>query len=157
MTRFLSARLSSLTFMVSACLLVAAPVSAQHMMGQGYMHGAESSCHYPSMRQVGKHLAKLKVHLHLTSSQLPAWDAFSKTMGTPPDMKWGMHDAMSMHQLSTPERLEKMTALHDAFIEEMQSQMKQRRETVRNFYNQLSVEQQQLFDEQFMSFHPYRR
>jgi hypothetical protein len=56
-------------------------------------------------------------------------------------------------KLSTPERMEKMNAVHEANIAIMQTHMKQRTEATRLFYNQLSAEQQKVFDAETLSEH----
>ena len=52
----------------------------------------------------------------------------------------------ALAKLSTPERIDKMTAFHEAHQTEMQNHMKQRGEAAKLFYGQLSVEQQKVFD-----------
>jgi hypothetical protein len=55
-------------------------------------------------------------------------------------------DREDLAKLSTPERMDKLAAAHETNLAAMQSHMKQRSDATRTFYNQLSVEQQKVFD-----------
>ena len=153
MTRLLIARISSFTLLASALLFVAGPVQAQYMMGYGSMYSGDGSCHHSMMKQGGKRLSKIKSRLHLTKEQMPAWEEFSKIMNTTPawfDVK-NRDDAWT--KLTTPARMEKMTSMHDKNIAAMQAQMKQHSEAVLKFYNQLTTDQQKIFDAQATRMH----
>jgi hypothetical protein len=62
-------------------------------------------------------------------------------------------DRDALAKLSTPERMEKMNAAHEANLAAMQAHIKQRTEATRTFYNQLSVEQQKVFDAETLPEH----
>ena len=153
MKSLLSFRISTFTLLASALLFVAGPVQAQHMMGYGSMYSRDGSCHHSMMKQGGKRLSKMKAQLHLTSEQMPAWEEFSKSMNTPPVWSDADRGKDTWAKLTTPERVEKMNAMHDKNITTMQAHMKQRSEAVLKFYNQLTTDQQKIFDVQAMRMH----
>ena len=155
MKLYLSARLTGFSTVASSLLLLAVPVGAQQMMGgMGMgMYGGDAACQHRTIRQGSKHLAQLKSKLHLTSAQQPAWEAFLKSMMTLPEFSGGLYEPVAMAKLTTPERIEKMNALHDQNFSSMQAHMKQRGEAVMQFYAQLSAEQQKNFDAEFLAFH----
>jgi hypothetical protein len=153
MKSLLSFRISTFTLLASALLFVAGPVQAQHMMGYGSMYSRDGSCHHSMMKQGGKRLSKMKAQLHLTSEQMPAWDDFSKSMNTPPVWSDADRGKDTWAKLTTHERVEKMNAMHDKNITTMQAHMKQRSEAVLKFYNQLTTDQQKIFDVQAMRIH----
>jgi hypothetical protein len=62
-------------------------------------------------------------------------------------------DREAMAKLSTPERMEKMNSVHEANLAAMQSHVKQRSEATRTFYNQLTAEQQKVFDAETLPEH----
>jgi hypothetical protein len=153
MTHLLIARISSFTLLASALLFVAGPVQAQYMMGDGSMYSGEGSCHHSMMKQGGKRLSKMKSRLHLTKEQMPAWEEFSKIMNTSPEWFDGKNRDDAWTKLTTPERLEKMNAMRDKNIAAMQAHMKQHSEAVLKFYNQLTTDQQKIFDAQATRMH----
>jgi protein CpxP len=153
MTHLLIARISSFTLLASALLFVAGPVQAQNMMGYGSMYSRDGSCHHSMMIQSGKHLSKLKSRLHLTKEQMPAWDEFLKSMNTPPVWSDADRGKDTWAKLTTPERVEKMNAMHDKNITTMQAHMKQHSEAILKFYNQLTTDQQKIFDVQATRMH----
>jgi len=153
MTHLLIARISSFTLLASALLFVAGPVQAQNMMGENLMYSGGTSCHQPMMKQGGKRLSKMKAQLHLTSEQMPAWEDFSKSMGTSPAWFDGKNRDDAWTKLTTPARLEQMNSMHDKKIAAMQAHMKQHSEAVLKFYNQLTTDQQKIFDAQATRMH----
>ena len=70
-----------------------------------------------------------------------------------PERMGDMRESSVMEKMTTPERLEKMGAMHEAHMTAMQSLMKERQEAVLTFYNQLNPDQQKIFDAQSWSFH----
>ena len=153
MKSLLSFRISSFTLLASALLFVTGPVQAQYMMGDGSMYSGDGSCHHSMMKQGGKRLSKMKAQLHLTSEQMPAWEEFSKSMNTPPVWSDADRSKDTWTKLTTPERMEKMTSMHDKNIAAMQAHLKQRSEAVLKFYNQLTTDQQKIFDVQATRMH----
>jgi phage gpG-like protein len=49
--------------------------------------------------------------------------------------------------------MEKMNAVHEANLATMQTHIKQRTDATRSFYNQLSVEQEKVFDAETLPEH----
>jgi protein CpxP len=121
---------------------------AQQADGKGAMHGQHRM---ERMGKMQKHMAerqaKLKTELKLTPEQEAAWTAFVAGTGHAPRMagKGGArHEEMA--KLTTPERIDKMMAMHA----ERSAQMAQRMQAVKSFYAALTPEQQKTFDGQRM-------
>jgi hypothetical protein len=94
-----------------------------------------------------QHLAALKEKLKLAPGQEAAWESFAASqqpMGHPGMNRQAMH--AELDELSTPERLERMSALAEA----RQARMAQRTEAIKAFYSQLTPEQQKVFDAEAM-------
>jgi periplasmic protein CpxP/Spy len=88
------------------------------------------------------HQTELKNALKLTAQQEAAWVQYQQAM-TPPKASAAM-DHAEMAKLTTPQRLEKMQALH----QERQAQMNQHLQATKTFYASLTPEQQKVFDQQ---------
>ncbi len=93
-----------------------------------------------------KRLAVLKAQLKLTAAQEGAWTAFTASLKPPADLKVKHPDAVEMAKLTTPERIDKMKALHAQHVSEMNAAMDQRAEATKTFYAALTPEQQKVFD-----------
>jgi protein CpxP len=137
----------ALTLLLAATSFTAfAPAHAQPIMGEMGMHHDEGRHH----ERVGKHWEKrqtaLKAKLQLTAAQEPAWHTFVEGMKVPANRLGQAIERDALAKLSTPERLEKMTALHETNLAVMQTHIKQRAEATRAFYAQLNVAQQKVFD-----------
>lgn len=87
-----------------------------------------------------KHQADLKAKLKLTAAQEPAWSTFTASMQPPAHSP--RPDKAAMEKLTTPERIDKMRALHA----ERGAHMDKRAEATKAFYAALSPEQQKVFD-----------
>lgn len=86
-------------------------------------------------------MAQLKTELKITAAQEPAWNAFvARTAHTPRQPA----TAEDWSQLTTPQRLDKMQALHA----QRSAEMTQRVEATKSFYAALTPEQQKAFDAQ---------
>nr|WP_315244236.1 Spy/CpxP family protein refolding chaperone [uncultured Albidiferax sp.] len=98
--------------------------------------------HDPAKMQahMQKRQADLKAKLKLTAAQEPAWTAFSASMQPP--AHGPRPDKAAMEKLTTPERIDKMRALHA----ERGTHMEKRAEATKAFYAALSPEQQKVFD-----------
>ncbi len=112
------------------------------MQGHGSSHGQKAEAMGQRMAQ---HQNRLKEALQLTPAQESAWTQFIDTM-KPGTQGMGAVDRSEWSQLSTPERMEKMQALHNA----RQARMNERLEAVKRFYAVLTPEQQKIFDQQHM-------
>lgn len=83
---------------------------------------------------------RLKTLLQITPAQEAAWKAYTaRVEPTPPKAPAANED---WSKLTTPQRLEKMQALHDA----RQAEMNKRIEATKSFYAQLTPAQQKSFD-----------
>lgn len=101
--------------------------------------------------RMGQRLAAFKAKLQLTSAQEAAWTAFTATIQpTPRAGKAAMATAQAeLDKLPTPERLDRMRALHAQHMSEMSQQMTQRAEATKTFYDALTPAQKDLFDKEF--------
>jgi hypothetical protein len=112
--------------------------------GPGGMEGGKMN-----PEQMQKHheqrASDLKAKLKLNPSQEGAWSAFSATMKPPADMgKMRDEQHADMAKLTTPERIDRMQAMHA----QRDAMMKQRGDATKAFYAQLSAEQKAIFDAQ---------
>ena len=134
--------------LVVAGLMAAAGGAAFAQMGEGMM-GHDGMQHRDPARMAqmhAKHLADLKAKLKITASQEPAWTAFSDAMKPPADMMGKRPDRAEMDKLPTPERIDKMRALHKEHMTVMEAAMDKRAEATKTFYAALSAEQKKTFD-----------
>jgi flagellum-specific peptidoglycan hydrolase FlgJ len=139
--------------LASSALAAVSRAQAQPMMGEMSMHHDEGRMHERMVKHWEQREAELKTKLHLTPSQEPAWTAFVQGMKRPTQPLAQNMDRDALAKLSTPERMEKMNAVHEANLAAMQTHIKQRSEATRTFYNQLSVEQQKIFDAETLPEH----
>lgn len=102
-----------------------------------------------------KRLAGLKDKLQLKPEQETAWQAFNSAM--PGKGPMGRTDRQALREefakLSTPQRLDMMLARAD----ERRDRMVRRAEAVKQFYAQLSPEQQKVFDAEARPFREGRQ
>ena len=90
--------------------------------------------------------AALKAALKLTPAQEAAWATFAAAMKPPVDLKAKRPDFAEIAQLPTPERIDKMKALHTQHAADMTAAMDKRGEATKAFYAALTSEQQRVFD-----------
>jgi Spy/CpxP family protein refolding chaperone len=142
-------RVALATLLASSAWMATVPAQAQPMMGgsDGMHQGAWSNPERMS-KYVEKRQAELKAKLHLTAAQEPAWNNFVQAMKPPAKPVVQPLDREELAKLPTPERIDKMNAQHEANFATMQTQMKQRGEATKQFYAQLTAEQQKVFDAQ---------
>ena len=153
MTRLNTTRFALSVLLAGSALAAVIPAQAQPMMGEMGVHHDEGRMHERMTKQWDKRQAELKSKLHLTSSQEPAWNAFVQGMKMPAKPLMQPLDREALAKLSTPERMEKMNAAHEANLTAMQAHIKQRTDATRAFYSQLSVEQQKVFDAETLPEH----
>ena len=118
------------------------------MMGHGGGHHERMATRDPAKMQarMDKHFAALKTELKLTAAQDSAWNAFTAAMKPPAGMTAHRPDPAEMQKLSTPERIDKMQALHTQRMTEMNAAMAQRGNATKTFYATLTPEQKKVFD-----------
>lgn len=134
--------------MVVAGVMAAAGSAAFAQMGDGMM-GHEGMPHRDPAKMAqmhAKHLADLKAKLKITTSQEAAWNTFADSMKPPADMMNKRPDRAEMDKLTTPERIDKMRALHKERMTAMEANMDKRAEATKTFYAALSAEQKKTFD-----------
>lgn len=149
-TRFVFSVLLAVTVLASM-----SAAQAQPMMADMALHHNETRMHERMAKHWEQRQAELKSQLHLSAAQEPAWQAFVQGVKRPAFPVVQPLDRESLAKLSTPERMEKMNALHEAHMTAMQGHIKQRTEATHVFYNQLTAEQQKVFDTQTLP-HPSR-
>lgn len=96
-----------------------------------------------------KHLAELKAKLKITASQEAAWSTFAEAMKPPTELMGQRPDRAELDKLSTPERIDKMRALHKEHMAAMEAAMDKRGDATKAFYTTLTPEQKKLFDAEF--------
>jgi periplasmic protein CpxP/Spy len=96
-----------------------------------------------------KHLADLKAKLKITASQEAAWNTFAESMKPPSDMMGKRPDHAELDKLNTPERIDKMRALHKEHMAAMEAAMDKRGDAIKAFYAVLTPEQKKVFDQEF--------
>lgn len=92
--------------------------------------------------------AALKAQLKLTPEQEPAWKTFIEATKVPAGLSTQRPDPAELAKLSTPERIDRMKAVHAQRIGEMTAAMDKHGEAVKAFYAVLTPEQQKVFDAQ---------
>ena len=105
----------------------------------------------PEQRQerMAKHAEAFKQKLKITADQEPAWTAFQQSMQPMQPMQpkdrpdHARLDPKEMDKLTTPERIDRMRAMHAQHGAEME----RRGEAVKAFYAQLTPAQQKTFDD----------
>ncbi len=118
------------------------------MMNPGARHGKMDASRMEAM--AAKRADALKAQLKLSPEQEPAWNTFAAAMK--PDAK-AMPQRPSreeLDKLTTPERIDKMRALHDQHHKDMQAAMDKRDQAIKTFYATLSAEQKKTFDAQHL-------
>ena len=116
------------------------------MMGHDGMHHMDPA----KMAQWhAKHMADLKAKLKITTAQEGAWSRFANAMKPPVDMMGKRPDHAEMDKLTTPERIDKMRAMHKEHMAAMEAAMDQRADATKALYAALSPEQQKAFDAEF--------
>jgi len=140
-------KLTKSVLIASAIAVAAFAASAQGMMGgdhkgSGRMEGARME------KMAGRQMDGLKTKLNLTAEQQAAWTTFAASMkpGMGMGMKGKRMDHAEMSTLSTPERLDKMTAMHKQHTAEKEAMMTQRNEAIKTFYAVLNADQKKVFD-----------
>ena len=126
------------------------------MMGHPHM-GDHSKQHAHMAQRWEARLQELKGVLKLGSGQEPAWAAFSEAVKPPTRTAISPLARDALAKLTTPERMEKMAAFHEAHQADMHTQMKQRSDATKQFYAQLTPEQQKIFDAQTLPREPHNR
>lgn len=119
------------------------------------MMGAGSGMHHDRMGKMApakmqawmdKRNTDLKAKLKLTAAQEGAWTTYTAAMKPPVGMMGTRPDRAEMEKLTTPERIDKMKALHTQRMTDMNAVMEKHGEATKAFYATLTPEQQKVFD-----------
>ncbi len=115
---------------------------------QGGMRHERMGAMDPAKMQsmMDKRSADLKAKLKLTPAQETGWTAFTAAIKPSADMMAKRPDHAEMAKLPTPERIDKMKALHTQRMSDMTAAMDKRGEATKTFYATLTPEQQKVFD-----------
>lgn len=97
-------------------------------------------------QMVAKHMADLKAKLKISPTQEPAWTTFTNSMKPTGAMTANRPDRAEMDKLTTPERIDKMQALHTQRMTDMNVEMTKRNDAIKAFYATLTAEQKKVFD-----------
>lgn len=132
----------------------AGPGPGGPMMGAGGPMMHEGMAHHgmgkmdPARRQAmaERRQAQLKEKLKLTPAQEGAWTTFTAAIKIPADAMAKRPDFTELAKLPTPERIDKMQALHAQHASEMNAAMEKRGTATKVFYATLTPEQQKVFD-----------
>lgn len=100
--------------------------------------------------RMDKRFDALKAQLKITAAQESAWTAYTTAMKPPAGLMAKHPDPAELQKLSTPERIDKMQALHTQRMTEMNVAMTQRGDATKVFYATLSPEQKKVFDDNAM-------
>jgi len=141
MTRFRITQRLAATALVAALAGIAAPSFAQPAPGAGPV--AEQA-QRPRAMTPGQRLEAFKQKLQLTPAQEPAWNGFVQSMQPNAEPRHARLDWQGMDKLTTPERIDRMRAMHA----QRGAEMERRGEAVKAFYAQLTPAQQKTFDDQ---------
>jgi protein CpxP len=117
--------------------LIAIPLFARADCEHGYWDKAKHSEFFQ------KHEKELHDKLGLTATQETAWNAFvakSRPGERPKKPEWS-----ELSKLSTPDRLDRIQAM----MKDRQQKMESRVQATKDFYAQLTPDQQKIFDESF--------
>jgi len=137
------------TLAVAAALATAgaaAMAQADGMMGHDGMHHGDMA---RMAQKHAQHLADLKAKLKITSAQETPWNAFADSMKPPADMQGKRPDRAELDKLSTPERIDKMSAMRKEHMALMEAAMDKRADATKALYAALSPEQKKVFDAEF--------
>lgn len=121
------------------------------MMHQG-MHQERMGKMDPAKKQawIDKRSAELKAKLKLSPAQEGAWNTFIAAMKPSGDMMTKRPDHTELAKLPTPERIDKMKALHTQHMKDMSAAMELHGEATKVFYATLTPEQKKIFDDNAM-------
>ncbi|MPM24474.1 hypothetical protein SDC9_70957 [bioreactor metagenome] len=124
----------------------AAAASAPTDAKPGHRPHARGERMTPEQRQerMAKRADAFKQKLKLTTDQEPAWNTFQEALHPKDKPEHARLDRKEMDKLTTPERIDRMRAVHA----HRSAEMDRRGEAVKTFYATLKPEQQKVFDQE---------
>jgi periplasmic protein CpxP/Spy len=101
--------------------------------------------------RTAKRMADLKSKLNITPAQEGAWTSFTTALQPPAGQgPWGKRPTAEQRaeiaKLTTPERIDRMTALRAERMTAMNTAMGKRNDAIKTFYSTLATEQKKTFD-----------
>ena len=113
-------------------------------------HGHHMDQHDTARMQtrMAERLAEFKLKLKVTPAQESEWMTFTDAIKPAPRAPMATSHA-ELSKLPTPERLDRMRALHTEHMAAMTTQMDHRANAIKTFYAVLSADQKKVFDDQF--------
>lgn len=139
--------LASVSAMAQTPAATDPPAATTQTRGSGANHAPMDKLHAMWRQRHAQQLTALQRSLKLQPEQDAAWTAFTSSM-TPHPHEDHRQRMAEMAQLTTPERIDKMTALkaeHDA-------EMHKHAQATKTFYASLSDEQKKIFDQHTAKF-----
>ena len=119
--------------------------------GAGHHMGSSDQMNPAKMQaRHNKYMAALKAKLKLSATQESAWTTFTAAMQPPAKAMGQRPDMTELSKLPTPERIDKMKALHAEHMSAMNAEMNQRGDAAKSFYATLSEDQKKVFDAEAM-------
>ena len=97
--------------------------------------------------------AALKTQLKLSAAQEAGWATYVAAMKPPADLMNKRSEHAELEKLPTPERIDKMKALHAQHVADMNAVMDKRGDATKAFYATLTPEQKNVFDANVHSHH----
>lgn len=125
--------------------------TAPHGGSSPMAHGGDRPMHGAMMERMKarheQHLAQLKTKLQLRPEQEASWTTFAAAMAAP--LRTGDRpDWAEVMRLNTPERIDRMKALHQQRQSERNAVMDRRGDAAKAFYAALSDPQKKIFDDE---------
>ena len=112
------------------------------------MHGRHHMADGERMAAMrGAHLASIKKQLRLTPEQEAAWNQWQEAVKPPQGIDRADMKKSDWAGLSTPQRLDKMQALHEEHSQRMSQALARHAEAIKAFYAALTAAQQKTFDD----------
>lgn len=138
-------------FATSAQTTAADAAQTPAMAASGAKHramGMQHGKHDPAKREAmfAKRSAELKTKLKITADQESAWTSFTTAMKPAARMDHQRMDRSEMEKLTTPERIDKMRAMHTQHMTERTAAMDKRSEATKTLYAALNADQKKTFD-----------
>jgi len=124
------------------------PSASQAAHGQGMGMGKQDQAKIQA--RMTQRLTELKAKLQITPAQEAAWTTYTDAVKPTSRASVSMTTTHAdFSKLPTPERLDRMRALHTEHMAAMTTRMDQRADATKTFYAVLSADQKKVFDDQF--------
>lgn len=126
-------------------------------MQDGMSHHGTSRMDPAKMQaRMDKHHADFKAKLKITAAQEAAWTTYVAAMKPPVSRMTPSSEWAEITKLPTPERIDKMKALRNQRMTDMNAAMDKHGDATKALYAALTPEQQKVFDAHAMGSHARR-